>query len=75
MPAEEPTELSLSTKPDTTTVAAEASSETKESRLPKRKVALLMSYCGTGYCGMQMFTLLTSAIPMFLLLNWIYTRH
>ncbi|KAK9759841.1 tRNA pseudouridine synthase 1, variant 2 [Basidiobolus ranarum] len=25
----------------------------KEKRLPKRKVALLMSYCGTGYQGMQ----------------------
>ncbi|KAF9296980.1 tRNA pseudouridine synthase 1 [Linnemannia elongata] len=27
--------------------------EEKEARIPKRKVALLMGYCGTGYQGMQ----------------------
>ncbi|KAF9098427.1 tRNA pseudouridine synthase 1 [Mortierella sp. AD031] len=27
--------------------------EDKEARIPKRKVALLMGYCGTGYQGMQ----------------------
>ncbi|KAI9032091.1 tRNA pseudouridine synthase [Hyaloraphidium curvatum] len=27
--------------------------EGKEPRMPKRKVALMMSYCGTGYQGMQ----------------------
>ncbi|KAF9949078.1 tRNA pseudouridine synthase 1, partial [Modicella reniformis] len=27
--------------------------EGKEARIPKRKVALLMAYCGTGYQGMQ----------------------
>ncbi|KAG0290764.1 tRNA pseudouridine synthase 1, partial [Linnemannia gamsii] len=27
--------------------------EEKEARVPKRKVALLMGYCGTGYQGMQ----------------------
>ncbi|ORY01221.1 pseudouridine synthase [Basidiobolus meristosporus CBS 931.73] len=30
-----------------------ADSVEKEKRLPKKKVALLMSYCGTGYQGMQ----------------------
>lgn len=27
----------------------------REARLPKRKVALLMAYCGTGYQGMQVY--------------------
>lgn len=27
----------------------------REPRLPKKKVALLMSFCGTGYQGMQMW--------------------
>jgi len=27
--------------------------ENKEARIPKRKIALLMGYCGTGYQGMQ----------------------
>lgn len=26
----------------------------KKERLPKRKVALLIGYCGTGYLGLQM---------------------
>jgi hypothetical protein len=26
----------------------------KKIKLPKKKVALFMSYCGTGYQGMQM---------------------
>ena len=29
------------------------SSQSKEPRLPKRKCALLMGFCGTGYSGMQ----------------------
>ncbi|KAK9762056.1 tRNA pseudouridine synthase 1 [Basidiobolus ranarum] len=33
--------------------APEVTSVEKEKRLPKKKVALLMSYCGTGYQGMQ----------------------
>lgn len=24
-------------------------------RFPKRKVVLVVSYCGTGYCGLQMY--------------------
>lgn len=31
----------------------DATSATDDPRLPKRKVALLMGYCGTGYQGMQ----------------------
>ena len=30
-----------------------AATEDEMQRIPKRKVALLMSYCGTGYHGMQ----------------------
>ena len=30
-----------------------AAAEDEMQRIPKRKVALLMSYCGTGYHGMQ----------------------
>ncbi|KAF9154560.1 tRNA pseudouridine synthase 1 [Mortierella sp. AD011] len=37
---------------DSGSAAAEANEE-KEARIPKRKVALLMGYCGTGYQGMQ----------------------
>ncbi|KAF9352868.1 tRNA pseudouridine synthase 1 [Mortierella sp. NVP85] len=37
----------------TTTTTADDDGEEKEARLPKRKVALLMGYCGTGYQGMQ----------------------
>ncbi|KAF9583369.1 tRNA pseudouridine synthase 1 [Lunasporangiospora selenospora] len=33
--------------------SANNASEDKEDRLPKRKVVLLMGYCGTGYQGMQ----------------------
>ncbi|KAG0043197.1 tRNA pseudouridine synthase 1 [Gryganskiella cystojenkinii] len=31
----------------------ESKDENKEARIPKRKIALLMGYCGTGYQGMQ----------------------
>ncbi|KND03511.1 tRNA pseudouridine synthase A [Spizellomyces punctatus DAOM BR117] len=34
-------------------VPREDTGEPKEPKLPKRKVALLMGYCGTGYNGMQ----------------------
>ncbi|KAG0374043.1 tRNA pseudouridine synthase 1 [Mortierella sp. AD032] len=33
--------------------SAAGDDEEKEARIPKRKVALLMGYCGTGYQGMQ----------------------
>ncbi|KAG0253695.1 tRNA pseudouridine synthase 1 [Mortierella polycephala] len=33
--------------------SVDASAEDKEARIPKRKIALLMGYCGTGYQGMQ----------------------
>ncbi|KAF9909116.1 tRNA pseudouridine synthase 1 [Linnemannia zychae] len=33
--------------------SATGNDEEKEARIPKRKVALLMGYCGTGYQGMQ----------------------
>jgi hypothetical protein len=39
----------------TTTTADDDDGEDKEARLPKRKVALLMGYCGTGYQGMQVY--------------------
>jgi tRNA pseudouridine38-40 synthase len=38
---------------ETETVARQPNPETSGGRKPKRKVALLMSYCGTGYQGMQ----------------------
>ncbi|AAS53269.2 AFL105Cp [Eremothecium gossypii ATCC 10895] len=34
-------------------VALAGTSEEKEARLPKRKVAVMVGYCGTGYHGMQ----------------------
>ncbi|KAG0220952.1 tRNA pseudouridine synthase 1 [Mortierella sp. GBA43] len=37
---------------ETADTTADADAD-KEARLPKRKVALLMGYCGTGYQGMQ----------------------
>lgn len=33
--------------------AGDDNDENKEARIPKRKIALLMGYCGTGYQGMQ----------------------
>ncbi|CEP62465.1 pseudouridine synthase PUS1 LALA0_S05e06260g [Lachancea lanzarotensis] len=36
-----------------TDTAEAGEQETKEKRLPKRKVAVMLGYCGTGYHGMQ----------------------
>lgn len=40
------------TSAEQTSTAADDGEE-KEARIPKRKVALMMGYCGTGYQGMQ----------------------
>ncbi|SCU98921.1 LAFA_0G20868g1_1 [Lachancea sp. 'fantastica'] len=46
--------VKLDERSSTPTDTAQAEeSETKEKRLPKRKVAVMVGYCGTGYHGMQ----------------------
>ena len=53
--AETASQASTTGEDATTTTTADDDGEEKEARLPKRKVALLMGYCGTGYQGMQVY--------------------